>query len=131
MELLETQDPERRKLLETSDRHKRELEKEVKDMSDKTEKVVKNALIIGGVLAVSYLLVSQLGSGKKKKKLKAKPTATVATVESEEDEEPETPGVFAQIGTKVVDTATLVLLDLAKEALSEFLKNRKQKDGNS
>lgn len=131
MELLETQDPERRKLLETSDRHKRELEKEVKDMSDKTEKVVKNALIIGGVLAVSYLLVSQLGSGKKKKKLKAKPTAAVATVESEEDEEPETPGVFAQIGTKVVDTATLVLLDLAKEALAEFLKNRKQKDGNS
>ena len=52
MELLETQDPERRKLLETSDRHKREFEKEVKDMSDKTEKVVKNALIIGGVLAV-------------------------------------------------------------------------------
>ncbi len=131
MELLETQDPERRKLLETSDRHKRELEKEVKDMSDKTEKVVKNALIIGGVLAVSYLLVSQLGSGKKKKKLKAKPTAAAATVESEYDEEPETPGVFAQIGSKVVDTATLVLLDLAKEALTEFLKNRKQKDGNS
>lgn len=131
MELLETQDPERRKLLETSDRHKRELEKEVKDMSDKTEKVVKNALIIGGVLAVSYLLVSQLGSGKKKKKLKAKPTAAAATVESEDDEEPETPGVFAQIGSKVVDTATLVLLDLAKEALTEFLKNRKQKDGNS
>lgn len=131
MELLETQDPERRKLLETSDRHKRELEKEVKDMSDKTEKVVKNALIIGGVLAVSYLLVSQLGSGKKKKKLKVKPSTGVSVVESDDDEEPETPGVFAQIGSKVVDTATLVLLDLAKEALTEFLKNRKQKDGNS
>ncbi|MBI3218917.1 MAG: hypothetical protein HYZ44_05370 [Bacteroidetes bacterium] len=130
MELLETQDPERRKLLETSDRHKRELEKEVKDMSDKTEKVVKNALIIGGVLAVSYLLVSQLGSGKKKKKLKAKSPA-LASADEEDDDEPEAPGVFAQIGTKVVDTATLVLLDLAKEALAEFLKNRKQKDGDS
>ncbi|NOS93970.1 MAG: hypothetical protein HOP30_18790 [Cyclobacteriaceae bacterium] len=130
MELLETQDPERRKLLETSDRHKRELEKEVKDMSDKTEKVVKNALIIGGVLAVSYLLISQLGSGKKKKKLKTK-SAVVTAADEEEDDEPEAPGVFAQIGTKVVDTATLVLLDLAKEALAEFLKNRKQKDGNS
>ena len=128
MELLETQDPERKKLIETSDRHKRELEKEVKDMSDKTEKVVKNALIIGGVLAVSYLLVSQLGSGKKKKKVKTK---AVATSEAEEEDEPEAPGVFAQIGSKVVDTATLVLLDLAKEALTEFLKNRKQKDGNS
>lgn len=130
MELLETQDPERRKLLETSDRHKRELEKEVKDMSDKTEKVVKNALIIGGVLAVSYLLISQLGSSKKKKKLKTK-SAVVTAADEEEDDEPEAPGVFAQIGTKVVDTATLVLLDLAKEALAEFLKNRKQKDGNS
>lgn len=128
MELLETQDPERRKLLETSDRHKREFEKEVKDMSDKTEKVVKNALIIGGVLAVSYLLVSQLGSSKKKKKLKAKSAVVSA---DDEDDEPETPGVFSQIGSKVVDTATLVLLDLAKEALAEFLKNRKQKDGNS
>ena len=131
MELLETQDPERRKLLETSDRHKRELEKEVKDMSDKTEKVVKNALIIGGVLAVSYFLVSQLGSGKKKKKLQVKPSPGVSSAESEEDGEPETPGVFAQIGFKVVETATLVLLDLGKEALTEFLKNRKQKDGNS
>jgi len=129
MELLETQDPERRKLLETSDRHKHELEKEVKDMSDKTEKVVKNALIIGGVLAVSYLLISQLGTGKKKKKLKAK--SSVVAAADEQDDEPEAPGVFAQIGTKVVDTATLVLLDLAKEALAEFLKNRKQKDGNS
>jgi hypothetical protein len=130
MELLETQDPERRKLLETSDRHKRELEKEVKDMSDKTEKMVKNALIIGGVLAVSYLLISQVGTGKKKKKLKAK-SAVVATADEEGDDEPETPSVFSQIGSKVVDTATLVLLDLAKEALAEFLKNRKQKDGNS
>jgi hypothetical protein len=41
MELLESQDPEKIKLIETSDRHKRELEKEMKSMTDKTEKVVK------------------------------------------------------------------------------------------
>lgn len=127
MELLETQDPERRRLIETSDRHKRELEREVKEMSDKTEKVVKNALIIGGVLAVTYLLVTQLSSGKKKKSSKPKATEQEAT----EDEAETTPNVFSQIGAKVADTATLVLLDLAKEALSEFLKNRKQKDGHS
>jgi hypothetical protein len=127
MELLETQDPERRRLIETSDRHKRELEREVKEMSDKTEKVVKNALIIGGVLAVTYLLVTQLSSGKRKKSSKPKLTEQ----EVDEDEEQTTPNVFSQIGAKVADTATLVLLDLAKEALSEFLKNRKQKDGHS
>jgi branched-subunit amino acid permease len=127
MELLETQDPERRRLIETSDRHKRELEREVRDMSDKTEKVVKNALIIGGVLAVTYLLVTQLGSGKRKKSTKSKNIGQ----EADEEEESETPNVFSQIGAKVADTATIVLLDLAKEALAEFLKNRKQKNGDS
>jgi hypothetical protein len=130
MELLETQDPERKRLIETSDRHKRELGKEVKSLSDKTEKTLKNALIIGGVLAVTYLVVSQLSSsGKKKKRAKTK----VAVTNGVEDliEEDETPSVFTQMGAKIADTATVVLLDLAKDALAEFLKNRKQKDGNS
>jgi len=133
MELLETQDPERRRLIETSDRHKQELEKEINTMSDKTEKVVKNALIIGGVLAVTYLLVSQLSPGKKKKKVKTRAASISQDVEEddEENEQPETPSLFSQIGAKVADTATVVLLDLAKEALAEYLKNRTQKDGNS
>jgi len=127
MELFETQDSDRRRLIETSDRHTHELEKEIKSMADKTEKVVKNALVIGGVLAVTYLLFSQLSSSKKKKKVKA------ASVSEglEEEEEPETPSVFSQIGAKVAGTASVVLLDLAKEALAEFLENRKQKDDNS
>jgi hypothetical protein len=130
MELLETQDPERKRLIETSDRHKRELEKEVKSLSDKTEKNLKNALIIGGVLAVTYLAVSQLSSsGKKKKRTKIK--SAVTNNEDEEIEESDMPSLFSQIGVKVADTATVVLLDLAKEALAELLKPRKQKDGDS
>ncbi|UXE66137.1 MAG: hypothetical protein KA713_17015 [Chryseotalea sp. WA131a] len=133
MELLETQNPERKKLLETSERHKRELEKEVKDMSDKTEKVLKNALIIGGALAVTYLLVSQLGSGKKKKKSKAKIQlqAAPAPIDQMVEEEEETPSAFSAIGAKIADTATVMLLDIAKEALSEFLKTRQQKNADS
>ncbi len=130
MELLETQDPERRRLIETSNRHKHELEKEVKSLSDKTEKTLKNALIIGGVLAATYLIVNQLSStSKKKKRIKAKSVVTNGADELIEEEE--TPSVFSQIGAKVADTATVVLLDLAKDALAEFLKTRKQKDGNS
>lgn len=133
MELLETQNPERKKLLETSERHKRELEKEVKDMSDKTEKVLKNALIIGGALAVTYLLVSQLGSGKKKKKSKAKIQLQAAPAPTDQmvEEEEETPSAFSAIGAKIADTATVMLLDIAKEALSEFLKTRQQKNADS
>ena len=133
MELLETQNPERKKLLETSERHKRELEKEVKDMSDKTEKVLKDALIIGGALAVTYLLVSQLGSGKKKKKSKAKIQLQAAPAPTDQmvEEEEETPSAFSAIGAKIADTATVMLLDIAKEALSEFLKTRQQKNADS
>ncbi|MCA4897235.1 MAG: hypothetical protein ACK514_08300 [Bacteroidota bacterium] len=133
MELLETQNPERKKLLETSERHKRELEKEVKHVSERTEKVLKNALVIGGALAVTYLLVSQLGSGKKKKKsAKIRLQATpVASSQSTAEEEDETPSAFASIGTKIADTATVMLLDMAKEALTEFLKTRKKENADS
>jgi hypothetical protein len=130
MELLETQDPEKRRLIEMSDRHKRELEKEMKSMTEKTEKTLKNALIIGGVLALTYLAVNQLSStGKKKKRTKTK--SAVTNVADEEMEEEETPSLFSQLSTKVADTASVILLDLAKEALSELLKTRKEKDGNS
>lgn len=139
MEILETQDPEKRKLIETSDRHRKEIEKEVNEISERTEKVLKNALIIGGALALTYLAVSQFSSSKKKKKkLKAK-TKPVATPEAEEEEDEDENPMFAgietslisQIGTKVVNTATLMLLDIAKEKLSEFLQTQKSKDENS
>ena len=72
MELLETTDPEKKRLIEATDRHKYELQREVKAISDKTENAVKNVLIIGGTLVLTYLLVSQLGGGKKKKLKKNK-----------------------------------------------------------
>jgi len=131
MELLETQDPEKKKLIEASDRHKKELLREVKDMSDKTEQVVKNALIIGGTLAVTYLLVSQVRSSKKKKaKVKAK-----GVQNSEPDFEPSPayspPSFLSQLGDRLVNQATLMLLDIAKDKLSEYLSNRKQKHEDS
>jgi hypothetical protein len=131
MELLESQNPEKRRLIEMSDRHKRELEKEVRSVTEKTETTLKNALIIGGVLALTYLAVSQLSSpGKKRKRAKIK-SAVANTTADDEIEEEETPSIFSQLSTKVADTASVVLLDLAKEALSELLKTRKQKDGDS
>ncbi|QLH32576.1 MAG: hypothetical protein HWD62_09225 [Cyclobacteriaceae bacterium] len=105
--------------------------REVKDMSDKTEQVVKNALIIGGTLAVTYLLVSQVRSSKKKKaKVKAK-----GVQNSEPDFEPSPayspPSFLSQLGDRLVNQATLMLLDIAKDKLSEYLSNRKQKHEDS
>jgi hypothetical protein len=129
MELLETQDPEKRKLLETSNRHRQEMEREIKDISEKSEKVLKNALIIGGVLALTYIVATQLSSSKSKKKKSRKDK----DVENSVNEEPadESPSLLSQMGDKALNMATVLLLDLAKEKLSEYLQHRKSKDEDS
>jgi len=129
MELLETQDPEKRRLIETSDRHKRELGKEVKAISDRTEQTVKNALIIGGALALTYFTVSQLTKRKTRRK-KAK-NKEVEDEEMEFVSEPSGPSLIAQIGDKVISQGTVILLDIAKDMLAEYLESRKKKDENS
>jgi len=134
MELMQTQDPEKKRLIEESERHKNELQKEVKAMSDKTERAVKNALIIGGTLAITYLIVSQLGSSKKKKSKKAKSkVAQAKNEESLENIEPSySPQSFlSQLGDRVVSQATVILLGLAKDKLAEYISNRKTKNENS
>lgn len=140
MELLESQDPDKKKLIESSERHKRALEKQVSELSAKTEKVVTNALIIGGSLALTYFLVSSLSSHKKKKKKRTKAAQTkadesVTEAEAEDVEEKEEsliiPAIVGAIGSKVINTATMMLLDIAKEKLFGYLKSRKQDDENS
>lgn len=129
MELLETQDPERKRLLETSDRHRQEMERELKNISSGTEKIVKNALIIGGALAITYLVVSQLSSGKSKKKKNKAVAANsepnqIAEVEKEES-------VLSKVGDKLINAATALLLDLAKDKLAEYLQTRNKKNEDS
>jgi FtsZ-interacting cell division protein ZipA len=136
MELLETQDPQKRKLIETSDRYKHELQKEVKTITEKTERTMKNALIIGGALALTYVLVSQISSSRKKKsRKKIKAAAIAREVDDDEDEMEEIsnePSLISKVGTQIMNQATAILLELAKEKLSEYLESRKQKqDENS
>jgi tRNA A37 N6-isopentenylltransferase MiaA len=134
MELLETQNPEKRRLIETSDRHKHELQKEVKAISDKTERIVKNALIIGGTLALTYLVVTQLSSSKKKrKKTKAKISEEEETDSALEEATASfsPPSLISQLGERLATQATALLLGIAKDKLGEYLSNRKQKDENS
>jgi len=134
MELLETKDPDKRRLLETSERHKLELEREVKSLSDKTERLLINGLIIGGSLALTYFIVSQWGGSKAKKKKKAKAKENVVSAagfEIESEEAPAIPSLISQIGNKVINQASLILLDIAKEKLLEFLESRKKQDENS
>jgi len=136
MELLETQDPEKRRLIEMSDRHKKEIEKEVKAISEKTEKALKNALVIGGALALTYFTVSQLTKRKKKKAKAAKAKEAEIVANGRESEEVEVidsigPSLISQIGDRVISQGTYILLDLAKDMLVDYLESRKKKDENS
>ncbi|MBY0433644.1 MAG: hypothetical protein K2U26_06005 [Cyclobacteriaceae bacterium] len=131
MELLEGQDPEKKKLIESSERHKRALEKEVGDMRAKTDKMITNALIIGGSLALTYFVVSSLSSSKKKKRKAKAAAASAATDGNEEEAEDDSPSILGNIGTQVLNQATVLLLDIAKEKLADYLQSRKTRDENS
>lgn len=133
MELLETQDPEKKKLIETSERHKRELEKEVHEMSDKTERALKNALIIGGTLAVTFLIVSSINRKKNKTKKSTNQEIAQQTATEVDTENPaiSSPSIFSQIGERLTAQATALLLEMAKDKLAEYLSKRNQKDGNT
>lgn len=127
MELLETHDPEKKKLIEASSRYKHELQKEVKSITENTEKVITNAVIIGAALALTYFAVSQFTGGKsKKKKAKSKKHENLDSEEKLEAEISRTPTVLSQIGDMIVTQGTLILLDLAKDKLMEYLNQRKQ-----
>ena len=134
MEILESQDPEKKRLMEAARMHKEALSSDVQAVSERTQKIVTNALVIGGALALTYLLVRQLSGGKsKKKKSKTVKLVTQApneSVETDEDENSDD-SLLSQIGTKIANEATLMLLNLAKEKLTEYLNSGKQTNENS
>jgi hypothetical protein len=126
MELLDSDDPVKGQLLRKSAQHREQLEEDARLISERTEKIITNALIIGGALAATYFIVSRFsGSKPKKSKLKKvrlvkeEDNADEVVVEAAASEEP---GVIAQIGTALANQATVFLLSLAKEKLSEFMQ---------
>jgi hypothetical protein len=137
MELLDNDDDLKRDLLRKSAKHREEIEGEVKLITENTEKVIVNALIIGGSLALTYFLVRQLsGTSRKKTKGRRKSIKLVhaeapAVMEGENIEEPSSLGVIGQVGGALATQASMFLLNLAKEKLVEYLKGvaEKKKSG--
>lgn len=135
MELLETDDPIKGQLLQKSAMHRDQLEEDARLISEKTQKIITNAIIIGGALAVTYFVVSRFSGSKGKKKSKAAKIKLVhASGESQGAPvavEPETPGVISQIGTALASQATVFLLGMAKEKLMEFMQAQAEKKQNN
>ena len=129
MELLESDDP-KAQLLRQANQQKQALNNEVKAISEKTEKVVKTALIVGGALAATYILyrlLSDDGSKKRKKKIKVVSALPPDEVEEVESKDSVMSGVLAKIGTVLASQASVFLLSLAKEKIGEYLENRAEK----
>lgn len=132
MEILDSQDPEKKRLMEEAKRHKEALANDVQTVSDRTQQILTNALIIGGALALTYVLVTQLSGGKsKRKKSKTLKLVTQPPTEAEQSVEDDADdSLLAQIGTKIANEATVMLLNLAKEKLTEYLNAGKQQHEN-
>lgn len=139
MKTLETDDPIKSQLLQKASHQREELADDVKALSERTEKMLTNALIVGGALTVAYLVVRGLSGHKAKRKrknkviLKPRQTAPVHD-DAEETTYESSPSVIGsmmtQIGSAIATQATVLLLDLAKEKLAEFLHTQAEKKSN-
>lgn len=126
MELMESNDAKNRLVIKSA-KHKQELEDEVRLISASTEKIITNTLIIGGTLAATYFLIRRFTGTKSKKKSKTKKEKFVREsddkIESDSGEDTSaSPGIVSQIGSALAAQATVFLLDLAKDKLTEFVK---------
>ena len=131
MHLTESNDP-KAELLKKSAMHRQELEEEVKLISERTEKVITNALIIGGTLAATYFLMRQFSGSSSSKKKKTIPKIKLVKAKEESGEteiaqEPSAPGIVSQIGTALASQASVFLLTIAKEKLMEYLDSQFEK----
>lgn len=136
MHLTESNDP-KEELRKKSEKHRQELEEDVKLISERTEKIITNALIIGGTLAAAYVIMRQFSRSSSKKRKRVVPKiklvkANEESGEAETIEEPSAPGIASQIGTALASQATIFLLAIAKEKLMEYLESQfEKKDKNN
>jgi hypothetical protein len=139
MKTLETDDPIKSQLLQKATHQREELADDVKALSERTETMLTNALIVGGALMLGYLIVKGLSGRKSRRKRKAKATHKIMQAAPASDDSEEVPyesspsvvgSMMSQIGSAIATQATVILLDLAKEKLAEFLQAQAEKKAN-
>lgn len=128
----ETDDPVKSQLLRKVAQHEDNLKSEMKVVSDRTQQVLTNALIVGGALAFTYFLVRSVSKKKAKRKSKKVEKHFVPVEAEDEYESPPSMAstLFSEIGTSIANQATVFLLDLAKEKLADYLLAKAEKKKN-
>ena len=106
-------------------------EEEAKLVAERTQKIITNALIIGGTMVLTYFLVKQFSGSKSETKTRTKTKKVKLIQEPEEEfetvEESKTGRMLTRIGSAVTSQITAYLLSLAKEKLVEYLQSQAQK----
>lgn len=134
MELLERQDPEKKKLMDEVSFHNRQPESGAKVVSLQTEKLLTNAVIIGATLTLSYLIYRSLsGPSKRIKNSDAASHTDLVTAGQKPVTVAEPPvsnasKILSDIGNRLAEEATLFLLNMAKEKLIAYLESKKKPD---
>ncbi len=130
MELLETND-DKDLLIKQTEKYKKQLDEEFKTITQNTERIVTNAVIIGGTLAVTYVVARMFFKSSSKRKARKKFKALNADAEAtagvslQKDSEP---GIASKIGSALAAQATVFLLSLAKDKLAEYLQSQFNKE---
>lgn len=126
----ESDSPEKGELLEKSAHHRELLSEDVKLITEKSERIITNALIIGGTLAAAYWLVRSFPNSSKPHKRKAAKIKIVEPrpnaereIEADHDDSRDA-GIVSQIGSVLVAQATGFLLSIAREKLVGFLQSQ-------
>lgn len=122
MELLESNDPQKISLINKVNQKKNELEEEATALSKSTDKLLLNALVIGGTLALTFFIVRNLSKGSSKKEKQEEIETNESTNASKENQT----SVISEIGSRLAEGAVLFLLGLAKDKLSEYLNSREK-----
>ncbi|MCU0356098.1 MAG: hypothetical protein MUE95_00815 [Cyclobacteriaceae bacterium] len=131
----ETDDPIKSQLLRKAAQQREELQSDVQQLTERTEKIITNALLVGGALALTYLLVRGVtGSRKKKNKTKAHVRKNESVISDQEDDSDDRDNpvmeAVTKIGAALATQASVVLLNLAKEKLIEYLEERVQRQSD-
>lgn len=122
MELMEGTDKERSLLLQKINQKKSEIEEEATKLTRQSEKMIRNALVIGGALVVTFFVVRSLTAKSSKK------DENDSIMTDSAEKESKGSSLISEIGSRIAEAAVVFLLGLAKEQLSGYLKSREKEN---
>ena len=111
---------EKERLIENSQRYKEDFEQEFSDLTGRVERGIITGLIAGGLAYVTYKIYRKLTEDNSEEE------------ESKEDSrESKGDSSLAKVGQYVAQTMALILINVAKEKLIEYLNEKKDdQDGD-